>query len=81
MKPSVYLETSFLSYAVARDTADIKVQARIQSSREWWHHCRSGYRLCVSQIVVDECRTGHPDGVARRAGILMDLVLLPNTQR
>ena len=79
MKPSVYLETSFLSYVTARFNDNLTVLARIRSSQEWWQRYREDFDLCVSQTVVDECLQGNAEAVSRRTRLLAKATLLPIT--
>jgi len=58
---------------------NLSVLARIRSSQEWWRYRRNDFRLCVSQIVVDECLQGHPKVVSRRSQLLADLTVFPVT--
>ena len=77
MKPSVYLETSFLSYAAAQFNSDILVLSRIQLSRYWWERYSKSFMLCVSKIVFDECLRGDPEAVQRRSQLLAETTALP----
>jgi hypothetical protein len=51
---SVYLETMFISYLVARPSRDLLVAAHQQTTLVWWANPRSEFENCVSQIVIDE---------------------------
>lgn len=65
INPTVYVETSVVSYLSARASRDIVVAAHQQLTRRWWKG-RSAYRLFVSQIVRDEAALGDPSARARR---------------
>ena len=52
--PSVYLETSVLSYLAARPARDLITAARQQVTRDWWATNRVRFALYVSQVVLDE---------------------------
>jgi len=41
MKPKVYVETSTISYVVARPSRDLIIAANQQVTREWWTNHRS----------------------------------------
>lgn len=69
MNPSVYVETSVISYLSAKQSRDIVVAAHQQLTRQWWRNRRS-YRLFVSQIVRDEAAVGDPTARARRLRVL-----------
>jgi hypothetical protein len=55
MKPSLYLETTIPSYLTARPTRDLIRAAHQQMTREWWEKRVAGFRVFISQLVVDEC--------------------------
>lgn len=50
----VYIETSVVSYLVARDSRDSTVLGRQNSTREWWRSQKSYYELFVSEVVLEE---------------------------
>ena len=70
MKPSVYLETSYLSYATGNSSSDPRTQFRMQVSRTWWERQSERYALYVSETVLDECRRGDPQQAQRRSELL-----------
>jgi predicted nucleic acid-binding protein len=78
MNPSVYVETSVISYLSAKQSRDIVVAAHQQLTRQWWTN-RSSYRLFVSQIVRDEAAVGDPAARARRLRVLRDVPALAVT--
>lgn len=59
-RPKVYLESSVISYLVARPTRDILATAHQQLTREWWERSRSNFELYVSIEVLNEIRRGDP---------------------
>ena len=75
-KPAIYVETSVVSYLVARPSRDLVVAAHQQLTLEWWRNQRQEYDLFVSQIVIDEARAGDPEMAAKRMAALEDLSLL-----
>lgn len=74
MNPSVYVETSIISYLIARPSRDVVIAAHQQLTRQWWKGRRS-YRLFVSQIVRDEA-VGDQAARARRLRALRGLPVL-----
>ena len=70
MKPKVYLETSVLSYLTARSSRDLIVAANQQITREWWATRKDEYELYVSQIVVEEARTGDAEAAQHRLEVV-----------
>jgi predicted nucleic acid-binding protein len=66
---SVYLETTFISYLVARASRDLLIAAHQQATQEWWANRRSEFDNCVSQVVIDEASAGDPAEVQKRLAI------------
>ena len=65
MKPSVYVETSITSYLTAWPSRDLVRAAHQQVTRAWWHR-RSGFRMFVSRLVIEECSAGDPPAATER---------------
>lgn len=78
MNPTVYLETSVISYLTARRSRDIVIAAHQQLTRRWWRH-RSSYRLFASQIVRDEAGVGDQAARLRRLRALRGVPALAMT--
>lgn len=70
---SVYLETTFISYLVARPSRDLLVAAHQQITQEWWATRRSQFECFVSQVVVDEASEGDETEIQKRLSILASL--------
>ena len=69
MKPSVYIETTIVSYLVAGTTKDLVQAAHQRVTREWWAE-RDRFELFVSAAVVVEARRGDVTAAARRLQVL-----------
>jgi predicted nucleic acid-binding protein len=67
---SVYLETSFISYLVARPSRDLVVAAHQQVTQDWWAHRRNRFECSVSQVVISEASAGDSEEVQKRLSIL-----------
>jgi hypothetical protein len=63
MKPRVYGETSIISYLSARNSRDLKVAARQQSSVELWDS-PDRYEVVIAEVVISKASAG--DAQARR---------------
>ena len=66
MKPTVYLETSVISYRAARPSRDLLVAAHQQVTYEWWERV---FPLCdafVSPVVLEAIAHGDSDAAHRR---------------
>ncbi|HEY2416118.1 MAG TPA: type II toxin-antitoxin system VapC family toxin [Pirellulaceae bacterium] len=77
---SVYLETSFISYLVARPSRDVIVAGHQQTTQEWWANRRSEFECSISQVVIDEASVGDPAEVQKRLAIVSDLPALNVTE-
>ncbi len=75
-KPGIYVETSIVSYLVARPSRDLIVAAHQQITVEWWRNQRQEYDLFISQIVIDEARAGDREMAAKRMAAIENLSLL-----
>lgn len=76
---SVYLETSFISYLVARPSRDVIVAGHQQTTQDWWSNRRNEFECLVSQVVIDEASAGDLAEVQKRLGIIADLAELEIT--
>lgn len=76
---SVYLETTFISYLVARPSRDVIVAGHQQTTQEWWDNRRSEFECSVSQVVIDEASLGDPAEVQKRLAIIGGLPALEVT--
>ena len=76
---SVYLETTFISYLVARASRDVIVAGHQQTTQDWWANRRSQFECPVSQVVIDEASVGDPAEVQKRLAIIGGLPTLAIT--
>ena len=76
---SVYLETTFISYLVARPSRDVIVAGHQQTTQDWWENRRSQFECSVSQVVIDEASVGDPTEVQKRLAIIGGLPSLAIT--
>lgn len=70
MKPSIYLETSIISYLAAHPSRDLVTAARQQVTHEWWRRRRNDFDLYVSELVHSEAAAGDDDAASRRLALL-----------
>lgn len=81
-KPSVYLETTVISYLVGWLSRDSPLVALNQEfTREWWVTQRDKYELFASPVVVDEVSKGDGKLVSQRLAHLADVQLLEARRR
>src|SRR6478672_11024979 len=77
---TVYLETTFISYLVARPSRDLLVAAHQQVTQDWWANRRSEFECSVSQVVIDEASVGDPAEVEKRLAVIAGLPVLQVTE-
>ena len=78
MKPRVYIETSFLSYATCRRSRDLVQAAHQELTADWWAG-RERFELFVSDAVLAEAGRGDPDAARRRLAAAEGLPVLAAT--
>lgn len=70
---TVYLETSFISYLVARPSRDVVVAGHQQTTHDWWANRRSAFECAISQVVIDEASAGDAAEAQKRLEIIAGL--------
>ncbi len=78
MKPTLYLETTIVSYLTALPSHDLVRAAHQQLTRDWWE-TRSAFDLYISQFVLDEAGAGDAEAAQRRLAALAGVPLLDVT--
>ena len=73
----VYIETTIVSYLVARPSTDLVLSAHQEVTREWWDKIRSQYRCVSSQEVMREASLGDSGLSKMRLDALAETVVLP----
>jgi hypothetical protein len=73
---SVYLETTFISYLVARSSRDLLVAAHQQTTQDWWTSRRNKFECFISQVVLDEASVGDSTEVEKRQAVMNALPVL-----
>jgi len=66
MKPTVYIETSIISYLTARPSRDLIVAGHQQITHEWWSEVRPEVDCLISSYVIDEASQGDPQAAQKR---------------
>lgn len=79
-KPSVYVETSVVSYLTARPSRDLIIAAMQAMTREWWRTAPERFRLVASELVLAEAAEGDADAARARLTALEMLVRLDTTE-
>lgn len=76
MKVHVYLETSVVSYLVARPSRDLVTAAHQQATRELWPCLQDKYLTYVSALVYAEAERGDSGQAQKRLAALRPFVTL-----
>ncbi len=77
---SVYLETTVISYLVARRSRDLLVAAHQQTTQEWWETQRERFDCCISQAVIDEISDGDPIEAKKRLEAVQGMTRLATVE-
>ena len=75
MRPTVYIETSIISYLTARPSRDVIQIARQELTRTWWAD-RARYDVFVSDLVIQEASAGDIGAAERRLEALRSATVL-----
>ena len=75
-KPKVYIETTVVSYLVARPSADATVTSWQQATRRLWEESADRFEFVVSDVVLDEVREGDVIAAQQRLEVLSLLRVL-----
>lgn len=70
MKPTVYIETTIVSYLTAKPSRDVIVAAHQKITAEWWQKRRKDFELVISQEVLDEAAAGNATYAQKRLELL-----------
>lgn len=76
MKPTVYLETTIISYLAARPSRDLVTAAHQQITRDWWEQARHGFEIFISPVVLDEISRGDAAAAGLRRNLVASFPLL-----
>jgi hypothetical protein len=77
VKPTVYVETTIVSYLVGwLNRNDLQVAAHQEITRRWWARRREDFELYASTLVLDEATDGDPALAAERLRFLQEITLL-----
>jgi len=80
MKPTVYVETTVISYLTARPSRDIVVAGHQQITHDWWQTCHEQFNFVASQLVMQEASEGDAEAAQERLNVLDTMTLLEVTE-
>ncbi len=78
--PTVYIETTIVSYLTARPTDDLLAAAWRKATSDWWNTDRHSFDVYTSDVAIGEAARGNPQAAARRLDALFGIAVLPMTQ-
>ncbi len=73
MRPTVYIESSVISYLASRPSRDIIIAGRQAISWDWWKNHRQRFELRISALVEEEISKGDPHAIERRLSLIKDI--------
>lgn len=76
IKPRVYVETTVVSYLVARLRTNAIVASRQRATRQLWDDGSAEFEFVVSDAVLDEISQGDPTIAQRRLEVLSNITVL-----
>ncbi len=77
MKPTIYIESSVISYYANEISSDLKVAAEQRITHEWWKKVLPKVHAYASDYVLEEIKKGNPKDAAARVKVAQFLPLLP----
>lgn len=79
-KPTIYIETSIISYLAARSSPDLTIAACQLVTSTWWEGSRTFYDVVTSALVVTESKEGDKQVAKRRLDFLRGVPVLRTTE-
>ncbi len=79
MQPSVYIETTVISYLTAKPSRDLIIAGHQQITSEWWEQIRPYVRCFISDFVIQEAERGDPVCAEKRLELIKDFAVLELT--
>ena len=76
MKPTVYIETSIISYFSSRPSNDVLVLAKQRLTQRWWEKVLPKCDPFVSQIVLNEIGRGDSQASRKRLALSSEFRIL-----
>jgi len=80
MKPTVYIETTIVSYLTAWPSNDPVRAGHQKSTQDWWKTASDQFELLCSELVLMEASGGDSNASAARLEALKGIPVLPLTQ-
>lgn len=80
MKATVYIESTIVSYLVAKPSRDLIVAAHQQLTTEWWDLIRLQVDCFVSPFVIQEISAGDKEAANKRIRLIKNIPVLELNQ-
>ena len=81
VKPTVYVDTTVVSYLTAKPSRDIVTAAHQQITQEWWLSADSRFNLVASDLVIEEAGRGDPSAARARLAALEGVGIIDATAK
>jgi hypothetical protein len=78
-KPTVYIETTIISYLTSRPSRDVIRAAQQRLTHDWWDTQRGRFELVTSELVAIECAAGDSRAATERLDVVGSLSSLEVT--
>jgi hypothetical protein len=79
MKPTLYIETTVVSYYTARPSRDVVIAGRQEMTREVWPLMVRDFAPDISALVLQEARQGDAQAAQKRLETIKDFPVLNMT--
>lgn len=76
-KPSLYIETSIVSYLKSRLSRDVVILSHQEITQRWWYDSIKKFNVYISQLTLEEAGRGDKQAAKERLGALADFRGLP----
>ena len=76
IKPRVYIESTVVSYLVARPSSSPILAARQKASQQLWENYADRFEFVISDIVSNEVQLGDANAAQRRLEVISSLTVL-----
>lgn len=73
----IYIETSIVSYLIARPSSNLIAAAWQKETVDWWGSQRDRFSLYISEVVIEEAGRGDSLAASKRLEVLAGLQILP----
>ncbi|MGK5092358.1 type II toxin-antitoxin system VapC family toxin [Deltaproteobacteria bacterium TL4] len=79
MKPTVYIETTVISYLTSRPSRDLIVAGHQQITQDWWENELPKFEAFISTFVLDEIFQGDRVAANKRIQVVQGFSILQSS--